>query len=240
MQAPIVETPSERVILLRFGDRIGWSCNARVHAAVAVLRNNPVAGMGELIPAYATLAVHYDPAAWVDAIAGRTPSQRFADSLLQHLAVEDDGQDDGGNAARIVEIPVCYDAEFGPDLNEAANELAMTTGELVALHVAGDYRVAMLGFAPGFPYLLGLDPKLQLPRRSQPRLQVAAGSVAIGGAQTGIYPSELPGGWRLIGRTPMRLFDLKRSPPQTLNPGDRVRFVAVDRTRFDALNGNPQ
>ena len=113
---------------------------------------------------------------------------------------------------------------------EAANE-----AEVIARHVAGRYRVAMLGFAPGFPYLLGLDPRLTVPRRADPRARVPAGSVAIGGMQTGIYPEALPGGWQLIGRTPLGLFDMRATPPSQLQPGDRVRFEAIDTARFDEL-----
>jgi inhibitor of KinA len=111
----------------------------------------------------------------------------------------------------------------------------MPEHEVIARHGAAAYRVAMLGFAPGFPYLLGLDPALAMPRRADPRLSVAAGSVAIGGLQTGIYPQALPGGWQLIGRTPLTLFDLRAASPSMLQPGDQVRFRAIDRHEYDRL-----
>jgi KipI family sensor histidine kinase inhibitor len=128
----------------------------------------------------------------------------------------------------MVEIPVCYGGDFGPDLDALASHAKLTAADVIARHTAATYTVAMLGFAPGFPYLFGLDPALEMPRRASPRTRVPAGSVAIGGAQTGIYPSELPGGWQLIGRTPLALFDAQRDPPSLLMPGDRVRFVAID------------
>jgi KipI family sensor histidine kinase inhibitor len=128
-----------------------------------------------------------------------------------------------------VEIPVAYGGEAGPDLESAAAELGMTPTQLAQRHAAGEYTVAMIGFAPGFPYLLGLDPALALPRLPTPRTAVPAGSVGIGGAQTGIYPRESPGGWRVIGCTPLALFDPAREPPALLAPGDRVRFVRVER-----------
>lgn len=220
---PAIERPSECVLLLRFGDQIEQACNDRVHAVVRALRTPLIPGLLELVPAYATLAVHYDPvvgANFENAVIARLSSIHDRATPIE---------------PRLVEVPVCYNEEFGLDLAETASALGLCIEELVARHTAGNYRVAMLGFAPGFPYLLGLDSSLHLPRRSQPRLHVPAGSVAIGGAQTGIYPSELPGGWHLIGRTPLRLFDTSRDPPQRLDPGDFVRFIAIDRARFDAL-----
>lgn len=230
---PQFESTSESSILLRYGERIDRSCNDRVHAAVRALQSPPIAGVVELVPAYASLVVHYDPVAWPDASVDQSPAQRIIDTVLQRLA--DSVGNDVETTARIVDIPVCYDPELGADLVESSRTLEITVDDLIARHADGDYRVAMLGFAPGFPYLLGLDPSLHLPRRSQPRLRVPAGSVAIGGAQTGIYPTDLPGGWHLIGRTPLRLFDTSRQPPQLVNAGDRVRFAPISREQFNTL-----
>jgi allophanate hydrolase subunit 1 len=134
-----------------------------------------------------------------------------------------------------VEIPVCYGGEHGPDLDAVAAHAGLSRDEVVARHAGAGYTVAMLGFAPGFPYLLGLDPALHVPRRANPRTRVPSGSVAIGGAQTGIYPRELPGGWHLIGRTPRALFDPARNPPCLLAPGDRVRFRTITADEFAPL-----
>jgi KipI family sensor histidine kinase inhibitor len=134
-----------------------------------------------------------------------------------------------------VEIPVCYGGECGPDIAAVAEHAGLLRDAVIARHTAAEYTVAMLGFAPGFPYLLGLDPSLQMPRRATPRTRVPAGSVAIGGAQTGIYPRELPGGWHLIGRTPLVLFDPQRELPCLLAPGDRVRFHAIEADEFGRL-----
>ncbi|HET9482549.1 MAG TPA: 5-oxoprolinase subunit PxpB, partial [Xanthomonadales bacterium] len=133
---------------------------------------------------------------------------------------------------RTVVIPVCYGGDSGPDLDAVAKHTGLSAHDVVARHAAGDYRVAMLGFQPGFPYLIGLDPALATPRHATPRPRVAAGSVGIGGAQTGVYPREAPGGWQLIGRTPLALFDAARKPPALLAPGDRVRFEAIPRAAF--------
>src|SRR5262249_50300829 len=131
--------------------------------------------------------------------------------------------------ADAIEIPVCYGGDGGQDLEALARHADLSVAETIARHGGAEYRVAMLGFVPGFPYLIGLDARLHMPRRPQPRPRVPAGSIAIGGAQTGIYPRETPGGWQLIGRTPLRLFDVQRPDhPALLAPGQRVRFRAID------------
>ena len=136
---------------------------------------------------------------------------------------------------RLAEIPVCYDPEFAPDLDEVARHAQISTKEVVDLHSTTEYRVACIGFVPGFPFLAGLPKKLATPRRDVPRKEIPAGSVGVGGAQTGIYPLRSPGGWNLIGRTPLRLFDPTKNPPALLQAGDRVRFRAITRQEFEAL-----
>ena len=136
---------------------------------------------------------------------------------------------------RLLEIPVCYGGEFGEDLEELARRHDMTADRVVELHTAATYFVGMLGFAPGFPYLAGLDRRLVTARRSTPRARVPRGSVAIGGEHTGIYPLDSPGGWHVIGRTPLTLFDLDRDPPSLLQAGDKVRFVAIAPEAFERV-----
>lgn len=215
-----IEPIADDALLLHLGDRIEPSTNARVHAVCEQIRAQRPAWLRDLVPAYASIGVFFDPLLievgmveeWLHACVIAQPAASQSTSV----------------AARIVEIPVIYGGEAGPDLESAAAELGLTAAQLAQRHAAGEYTVAMIGFAPGFPYLLGLDPALHLPRLATPRTSVPAGSVGIGGAQTGIYPRESPGGWRLIGRTPLVLFDPSRDPPALLAPGDRVRFVAVD------------
>lgn len=179
-------------------------------------------GVRETVPTYRSLLVHYDPiAVGYDEIAGAL-ERLTADSLARPIEF---GPDAG---APVVEIPVSYGGADGPDLDEIASRAGLDPGELIRRHLAGQYRVAMLGFAPGFPYLTGMDPTLACPRLAVPRTHVPAGSVAIADGQTGIYPYAMPGGWRLIGRTGVRLFDPERDPPATLLPGARVRFVRAD------------
>jgi antagonist of KipI len=204
--------------LLRLGDRIDPVLNARVHRLAATIRAAEPAWLRDLVPGYASLGVFFDPDQG-DADTVRRELAGFATAMPDAIAEDAD--------RRAVEIPVVYGGEHGPDLDAAARELGLGSEALVARHAGGDYTVAMIGFAPGFPYLSGLDPALALPRMATPRTRVPAGSVAIGGAQTGIYPRESPGGWRILGRTPLRLFDPRRDPPALLSPGDRVRFRPV-------------
>jgi len=215
-----LEAIADDALVLRIGDRIDPTTNARVHALCARIRAQRPAWLRDLVPAYASIGVFFDPL--------RTEMKTVAEWLQAQLdALPSDAQATTA-VARTVEIPVVYGGEAGPDLDSAAAELGLTALQLAQRHAAGEYVVAMIGFAPGFPYLLGLDPALALPRLATPRTSVPAGSVGIGGAQTGIYPRESPGGWRLLGRTPLTLFDPSREPPALLAPGDRVRFIAVD------------
>lgn len=225
-----IEPLGETHLLLRFGTRIDAALNAQVHAAADMLRAVELPGLIDIIPAYATLALHYDVAFWT----GRNgmPAWRHLADTLDAVFATPPRYEAEAHAA--MAIPVCYGGDCGPDLEAVAAHCRMTPDEVVARHQAGDYRVAMIGFAPGFAYLLGLDAALHMPRRASPRLRVPAGSVAIGGAQTGIYPSELPAGWQIIGRTPLTLFDAERDPPCLLAPGDQVRFEAIDAAAFAA------
>ena len=177
-------------------------------------------GIVDIVPAYATLALHYDPLAWSDARDG-SPSRHIAAAVDAVLGAPPERT---LHASASVDIPVCYGGDFGPDLGALADHAGLGAAEVITRHAASTYQVAMLGFAPGFPYLFGLDPSLTMARRATPRTRVPAGSVAIGGVQTGIYPSELPGGWQLIGRTPLTLFDARRDPPSLLMP-DRKSVV---------------
>jgi inhibitor of KinA len=137
--------------------------------------------------------------------------------------------------ARPVEIPVCYEPEFALDIDRVAEQAQISASEVVDLHSGSEYRVACIGFVPGFPFLAGLPKQLATPRRDTPRKEIPAGSVGIGGAQTGIYPLRSPGGWNLIGRTPLKLFDPTKDPPTLLCPGDRVRFRAITREQFESF-----
>lgn len=222
------EPLAEDAVLLHFGDAIDEALNARVQAASACLQRELPAL--ECVPAYASMLLRFDPLAWLDN-ESVLPHQRLRDAIEAALSTAADDP----SSARTQVIPVCYGGRCGPDLDDVARHGGMDADAVISRHTAVTYRVAMVGFAPGFPYLLGLDPALAMPRRRDPRQRVPAGSVAIGGEQTGIYPGELPGGWQLIGRTPLRLFDVSASAPSLLVPGDRVHFRAIDEGEFARL-----
>jgi inhibitor of KinA len=200
------------------------------------LRGSAVPGVIELASAYTSVAVFYDPIAV--AKATETPDEVF-DWLATRIRAAVAGVADPGRIARsrshTIEIPVCYDSEFALDIDDVAQRANISPSEVIRLHSAAEYRVACIGFVPGFPFLAGLPKKLATPRRDVPRKQIPPGSVGIGGAQTGVYPLVSPGGWNLIGRTPLRLFDPEKNPPTLLRAGERVRFRAIPRDEFESL-----
>lgn len=220
----------DRAVLFTLGDRVDADVNARVlEFARAVLRSE-LPGIVDVVPAYASVLVHFEPGAWAG--KRRAPHVELAAALEAHLHARGRVADDRLERTRECVIPVVYGGEHGPDLERVARHCGSTPDEVVRRHCGASYRVAFLGFAPGFPYLLGLDPSLATPRRPTPRTRVEPGSVGIAGAQTGVYPLATPGGWQIIGRTPRRLFDPTRDPPTWLAAGDRVRFVAIDEAAF--------
>lgn len=181
-----------------------------------------IAGVVDVVPAYATILIEFDAAITTG-----------AEIEIVVRAIAERGFAGPDRDVRTVIIPVLYGGAFGPDLPEMADEIGLHPDDLVQRHAQADYRVACMGFSPGWAYLLGLPAELTVPRLRIPRTRIPAGSVAVGGAQTGVYPLESPGGWRLIGRTPLRMFDPDRTEPFLLQPGDHVRFAAIDEERFE-------
>lgn len=213
MSFPRLVPSGDAALLVELGDAINPIVNRRVHALAAQVQALKLPGLAEAVPGYCTLLVHYDPAQ-LDFATVRDMIARLAAAIESAPAPQ----------TRRVEIPVVYD---GPDLAFVAQHNGLTAEEVVRLHTAGEYRVYMMGFMPGFAYLGEVDARLAVPRLETPRLRVPAGSVGIAGRQTGIYPLESPGGWRLVGRTPLVMFDLARTPPFLLSPGDVVTFVRL-------------
>jgi inhibitor of KinA len=222
----------DSAIVLQFGDVISQEIHRAIQAVGAYLEEHPFAGFMEHVPAFTTLTVYYNP--WLASRAGRLDPyaevERQLQELLRQVQVPVDSV-----AAPIVEIPVCYGGSFGPDLEWVARHTALTTEQVVALHTAPEYLVYMIGFAPGFPYLGGMNEQLAAPRKDQPRAEVPAGSVGIAGKQTGIYSLPTPGGWQLIGRTPRRLFTPEAAAPSLLRAGQRLRFVSITEDEFHQL-----
>jgi KipI family sensor histidine kinase inhibitor len=199
---------SDHSLLVRFGDQISIETHGRVRSFMRWFR---APGVRNLHPAYSSVLISFDPL--------RTTHEELA-----ALAREAAG-DAPAPAARLVEIPVCYGGELGPDLADVARLNGLTPERVIEIHSSAEYLVYFLGFSPGFPYLGGLPAAIATPRLDAPRTLVPAGSVAIGGNQAGVYPVASPGGWRIIGRTPLELFRADREPPALLEMGDRVRFV---------------
>jgi inhibitor of KinA len=212
-----------------------------VRAAQRRLEAAQFPGVIEIAPAYTTVAVFYRPIHAIDAGAAVEDvlgwlEQRIRAALTSVGAKHHRARRTGSAAAsRTIEIPVCYDPEFAPDLEHMARNAGVSRREVVDLHSSAEYCVSCIGFTPGFPYLSGLPPRLATPRRPTPRREIPAGSVGIGGTQTGIYPIKSPGGWNVIGRTPLRLFDPEKNPPALLRAGDRVRFRPITREEFARL-----
>lgn len=185
-------------------------------------------GVVDLVPSYTTIGVFFDPAATATFDEFRTTIESALQTPLEPARPRADGE-------TVIEVPVCYEGEFAPDLKDVARHAVLSPDEVVRRHAEAAYRVSCVGFTPGFGYLSGLPSELATPRRASPRKEVPTGAVAIGGTQTGIYPRKSPGGWNIIGRTPVRLFDLDRNPPALFHTGDRVRFRKISRAEFDSF-----
>jgi KipI family sensor histidine kinase inhibitor len=214
-----IRPASDRSLLLSFGDEISFDAHLAVARLTRCLLG--VRGILNLHPAYTSVLVDFDP---------RLRSHAQVEALVLDRLASHAGE--APPEPRHVEIPVRYGGESGPDLGDVARHTGLTEERVVELHAAAEYLVYFVGFATCFPYLGGLPPELATPRLAAPRKHVPAGSVAIGGAQAGIYPLASPGGWRLIGRTNRKLFDPSASPPPLLRMGDRVRFVQVREARL--------
>jgi inhibitor of KinA len=221
----------DSAVMVTLGDSIDEATHRLVRAATARIDRHEVPGVVDLVPAFTSIAVHYDPAAVAEQ-AGATIPYEFVRGALDTLLAGTSAED--LPPPRTVEIPVCYGGELGPDLGELARRHGLTPEDVISIHTAGDYLVYMVGFMPGFAYLGGLSDRIATPRRSTPRTAVPAGTVGIGGSQTGVYPLVSPGGWNLIGRTPRAIFDIRRDEPTLLATGDRVRFRAITLAEFDA------
>jgi inhibitor of KinA len=230
---PLVFYPlGENALTIEFGSIIDEAISNRVTAFNRLLNQMPFPGMYQTVAAYATLTVFFDPVTVISQkdITGTTCFEKVR-NYLQGIEIEDaQNQADDGD---VITIRVCYGGEYGPDLQYVAEYHQLSPEEVIQLHSAAVYKVYMIGFVPGFAYMGGLDARLETPRKAMPRNAVQPGSVGIAGAQTGIYPLETPGGWQIIGRTPLKMFDAARKQPALLNAGDRVKFEPVDSADFE-------
>ncbi len=221
MTAPRILLAGDAALVVEFGDRVDPALNREVRALWRAAERAAIPGVLDLVPTYRSLLVSYDPLT--------TDPDELRERLLE-IDAEKGSLDPA--ASRLVRVPTAYGGEFGPDLPFVARHNGLTEAEVIEIHSGTDYLVYMLGFSPGFPYLGGMSPRIATPRLTTPRLAIPAGSVGIAQQQTGIYPVESPGGWQLIGRTPLRLFDSGRQPPALLEAGDSVRFVPISPEEY--------
>ncbi|WP_050614925.1 5-oxoprolinase subunit PxpB [Bacillus testis] len=223
----------DQALLIEFGDKIhmdNYTCVQQVSSLLDTLKPD---WLIEYIPAYTTLTLIYDPLLlWK---RSKASPYRFLCQEINQLLSEVSAQE--MNEKRTVMIPVCYGGECGPDLAFVADYHGLTEEEVIHIHSSGDYLVYMLGFAPGFPYVGGMSGEIATPRKRSPRVKIPVGSVGIAGGQTGIYPIETPGGWQLIGRTPLQLFNVKINPPTLLQAGDKVCFQPISSEEYLNLGG---
>ena len=226
---PRILPANDSSILIEFGDSIDYLINAQVYALqTAVEHSNFVDAVIETIPSYRSLLVEYDVGA-----LNYAEIRDLVSVLVERTAAMETTISEPEQATELHQIPVAYGGELGPDLETVAEHAKLDIDEVIAIHSGTDYHVFMLGFAPGFPYLGGMDERIACPRLSTPRTRVPAGSVGIAESQTGVYPNESPGGWQLIGRTPIALFDVDADPPSAMLPGTQVNFVPISHDEYE-------
>lgn len=227
-RTPAIIALGDSAVLVEFADHLDLATNEYIQGLAHAIRSRALPWVRDVVPALASLAVHVDPVplGFGDAIQ---PVRKLVASCMDDAAAAE------ARPRRLVRIPICYDAEFGLDLEDISQRAGLGLAEVIQRHAHSDFRVLMVGFAPGHPYLGGLDPGLAVPRRSAPRVRMPAGSVAIANAQCVVYPFEIPGGWSVVGKTPLRVFDAKRSRPSLFEPSDQVRFERIVRSEFNAM-----
>ncbi|MCP2036716.1 inhibitor of KinA [Planomicrobium sp. HSC-17F08] len=213
----------EGAIVIEAGTEINENTQKKIRTIAALLEAEPPAWMVEFIPAFTTVAVFYNPATVLYETA-----KSDLEALLPHV------EEAAASPSRTIEIPVCYGGEFGPDLEFVAQHNGLTPEQVIDIHTSGTYSVSMIGFAPGFPFISGMSEKIAAPRRDSPRLRIPERTVGIAGKQTGVYPIETPGGWQLIGRTPIRLFRPEQEIPSLLRAGDKIVFRRISEKEYDA------
>ncbi|WP_297966954.1 5-oxoprolinase subunit PxpB [uncultured Anaerovibrio sp.] len=217
-------TVGDCALSVEFGQEISLEINHKVMALKTVLERKPITGLGELVPTYCSLLIQYDPMV----LRYGPLRDKLKDLVTQLDEVEMPPK-------QVVEIPVAYGGEYGPDLGEVARAHNISEEEVIRLHSEPEYPIYMLGFVAGFPYLGGMNKAIATPRKTSPRLKIEAGSVGIAGEQTGIYSVQSPGGWQIIGRTPLKLYDVEREEPVLLKAGQYVKFKPITKEEFRAM-----
>ncbi len=221
---PRILPTGDRALTVEFGNEIDESINARLMGFIGKLNEERIKGIEEFVPSFRSVLIHYNPAI-------------LSYDKMSELVEKAANEPISGNShkKRIVTVPVCYDERYGPDIEDVAKHAGIGVEEVISIHTSTPYLVYMLGFQPGFPYLGGLDKRICCPRLETPRIRLEAGSVGIGGEQTGLYPMESPGGWRIIGVTPVRCYNPDKEKPIPYMAGDHIRFRSITRAEFDEL-----
>lgn len=217
-------TAGDSAIIMEFGNTIEKEINAKIAAVVENLKKKNIDGILDILPTYRSILINYDPVKisygeMVETLKGLSKSNKANQS----------------DEVRLIEIPTLYGKEYGPDIDFVAENANLSVDEVIKIHSGTDYLVYMMGFIPGFTYLGGLDPRIATPRLKSPRLKIEAGSVGIAANQTGMYPLESPGGWQLIGRTPLKLFDDTKEPPVFIQAGNYIRYVPITKEEYDKI-----
>lgn len=225
---------SEQAVTLVFGSEIKETTANRIGNFNRLLNKNPFFGFTSSVPAYTTLSIYYD---LLSVINSDLPGENGFEKVSNYLkSINSKNQEDVTEVPNRITLPVFYGAEFGPDLEAVSIIANLSVDEVINLHSTTVYKVYMIGFVPGFAYLGGMDERLASPRKLTPRASVPAGSVGIAGKQTGIYPLETPGGWQIIGQTPLKMFDTNRAQPSLLKAGDEVKFQSIGLEEFNELS----
>lgn len=230
----LIRPLGDSALVIHLGDGINPTIHEQVKNLSNLLEKEPFPGFIESVPSYNSLTVYYNPAAVYFSIIEKDEKSPYKivsaliEDLLERFSTTEKTEE------RLIKIPVAYGGEFGPDLDYVATYHGLTVDEVIQIHSANDCLVYMIGFAPGFPFLGGMDERIATPRKESPRHAIAPGSVGIAGKQTGVYPLETPGGWQIIGRTPLDLFLPKNTPPTLLQSGDKIRFFPISFEEFTA------
>ncbi|MFE4044625.1 MULTISPECIES: 5-oxoprolinase subunit PxpB [unclassified Priestia] len=234
----VISPLGDSALIITFGDSIQYDIHKQIKACKDSIELNPFPGFIECVPAFTNLTIFYNPLEVVAAVKKKEKKEfvspfEVVSSIIQSKLENE--QTEKALNHRTVSIPVCYGGEYGPDLEYVARHHNLTTEEVISIHSEGEYLAYMIGFAPGFPFLGGLSERIATPRRPSPRTSIPAGSVGIAGMQTGVYPISTPGGWQLIGQTPVKLFLPEQNPPSLLQAGDIVKFEPISKEEYQEL-----
>ncbi|MGZ0879119.1 5-oxoprolinase subunit PxpB [Priestia megaterium] len=234
----VISPLGDSALVITFGDSIQYDIHKQIKTYKDSIELNPFPGFVECVPAFTNLTIFYNPLEVVAAVEKKQKKEfvspfEVVSSIIQSKLENEQTEKELNH--RTISIPVCYGGEYGPDLEYVARLHNLTPEEVISIHSEGEYLAYMIGFAPGFPFLGGLSEKIATPRRPSPRTSIPAGSVGIAGMQTGVYPISTPGGWQLIGQTPIKLFLPEQNPPSLLQAGDIVKFKPISKEEYQEL-----